>query len=189
MSEILLVRHGKVMRDHVAPIRGNEFRAWAQSYGEASLDDNSKPPQTLIDQVAATKLIATSTLRRSIESAALLAPGRPVISEPDFNEAGVPTGFTSPLRLRPERWDVLARTAWFFGWSAGAESFRAATKRAEKAADKLVTLVAEQGAVTLVGHGMLNTLIGRALRQRGWSGMGAAREYWGVLRMRRIKTD
>lgn len=183
MREILLVRHGRVSCDRRTRIRGREFGGWVMAYDAASLDLSLAPPRGLVDQIAATEYIATSTLRRAIESAALLAGGRPVISDSLFDEAGVPVRFPFGLALRPEQWDVVARTAWFAGWSGAGESFRQATRRADRAGEHLSALARAHGSVTLVGHGMLNTLIGRALRRRGWTGAGSPRAYWGVLRM------
>jgi broad specificity phosphatase PhoE len=185
LHEILLVRHGRVSCDHRARIRGTEFGTWVTAYDEASLDPGSIPPHELVARVAAMPCIATSTLRRAIESAALLAAGRSLAGDSIFNEAGIPTRVPSRLRLRPEQWDAITRAAWFLGWADGGESLQAAIRRADSAADRLVSLSLLHGAVTLVGHGMLNTLIGWALRRRGWTGAGSPRAYWGALHMRR----
>jgi broad specificity phosphatase PhoE len=124
----------------------------------------------------AAECIVTSTLRRSLESAALLAPGRPVVSELLFVEAGMPTA--DPEAIRPRRWDVFSRIAWMLGWSQGRESWPAARRRANHAAARLTELAREHGSVLLVGHGMLNLLIQRALRASGWSGGGWRSDYW-----------
>src|SRR5262249_9717347 len=89
--------------------------------------------------------------------------------------------------LSPNHWDMLARAAWMLGWSPSVESFRAARRRAELAAARLETLSHEHGAVALFGHGMLNTLIVRALRRSGWTGTGSPRIYWGSVVLQRTR--
>ena len=110
-----------------------------------------------------------SPLRRSLDSAHLLAPGAEPLVDARFREAELPAAFRSSLRLRPEVWAWLARAAWFCGWSAGVESCRRARQRAASAAQLLVEH-AERGAVVLVGHGLMNVLIARQLRAEGWQG-------------------
>ena len=120
----------------------------------------------------------TSPLRRSVESAALVAPGRPVLCEPLFIEAGMPVSSSVTMVIRPRRWTVLSRIAWVLGWSEGRESWPAARHRAKLAANRLGELAKEKGSVLLVGHGLLNLLIQRALRATGWTGGGWRADYW-----------
>ena len=167
--------------DHATRIRGSDFGQWVDAYDCAPLDPERTPPAAVRNRVAATSCIATSALRRSLESAEALAPGRPLVSDPLFNEAGVPTAIPWHFTLRPDHWDALARIAWLAGWARETESFRGAIARADRAAERLIDLARAHGSVTLVGHGMLNTLIARALRRRGWKGGGSPRSYWGLV--------
>jgi broad specificity phosphatase PhoE len=100
----------------------------------------------------------------------VLAPATAPLIDPCFREAELPAAIRSGLRLRPEMWARLARAAWFCGWSAGVESFRAARERASKAASVLTGHAEACGAVVLVGHGLMNILIARQLRSAGWHG-------------------
>ncbi|HSA54606.1 MAG TPA: hypothetical protein VLE53_02830 [Gemmatimonadaceae bacterium] len=43
-------------------------------------------------------------------------------------------------------------------------------------------------SVVLFGHGMLNTLISRALRRGGWTASGSPRTHWGSVSLRRELT-
>ena len=186
MPEILLVRHGRPVCDHASRIRGCDFARWVDAYECAPLDVKSQPTVGLLAQVATIHCLVTSTMRRAVESAAVLAPGRTPIINPLFNEAGIPTTIRTRLALAPGHWDVIARGAWFMGWSPGVESFQEARRRAARAADRLSDLAAEHDSVMLVGHGMLNTLIARALRRNGWTGRGHPRAYCGGVSLSKV---
>jgi broad specificity phosphatase PhoE len=93
-----------------------------------------------------------------------------LVTDARFREAGLPSAFASDVRLRPDIWAAVARSAWFCGWSNGGESFTAARQRAEEAARMLTSRADAQGSVVVVGHGMMNILIARRLRASGWSG-------------------
>ena len=181
MFEILLIRHGIPLCDHRTKIRGCDFAGWVATYDRAPIDHSMLPAPELRARLAAVSCIVTSTLRRSIESALLVGGERPAASNPLFDEAGIPTAIPFRLALSPNHWDGLARAAWILGWSPGVESFRAARTRAAQAAAHLDALSREHGAVALFGHGMLNTLIGHALRGSGWTGRGSPRTYWGSV--------
>jgi broad specificity phosphatase PhoE len=129
--------------------------------------------------------LVTSTMRRAVESAAVLAPGRAPLVNPLFDEAETPTAIRTRLALTPGHWDAIARGAWFLGWSPGVESLNHARRRAARAAAHLAGLATDHGSALLVGHGMLNTLIADALRQEGWIGMGRPRAYWGAVALRK----
>ena len=181
MIEIFLVRHGKPQCDHDTRIRGCDFARWVAEYEDSPIDSKFLPSPELLTQVARTQHIVTSTLRRSVESASILAPERSAVAEPLFKEAGIPTAIPFRLALSPNSWDLLSRAAWLLGMASGDESFREARARAGQAAAHLVALARQHGSVALVGHGMLNTLIARALRRSGWTGTGSPRVYWGSV--------
>lgn len=185
MIEILLVRHGKPQCDHDTRIRGCEFAKWVADYDDTPIDRGFVPNAKLLACVTRIPCIVTSTLRRSIESASIVAPGRSPVVDALFNEAGIPTAIPFRVALTPASWDALARAAWLLGIAAGDESFRDARIRARQAAARLVDLARQHGAVALVGHGMLNTLILWALRGSGWSGSGTPRVYWGTVALQK----
>jgi broad specificity phosphatase PhoE len=187
MFEIVLIRHGKPQCDHDTKIRGCEFAKWVTEYESAPIDRGFLPAPELLAWVNRIPCVATSPLRRSLESASILAPGRSVITEPLFKEASIPTSIPFRFALAPGSWDALARAAWLLGIAAGDESFREARIRATQAASRLVTLARQHCRVALVGHGMLNTLIIRALRRSGWTGTGTPRLYWGSVALQNAK--
>jgi broad specificity phosphatase PhoE len=123
--------------------------------------------------------LAASPLRRSLESAAAVAPNVAPHVNPLFREVFLPTAFHSGMRLRPKVWTTLARCAWYCGWSPGVESLPEALDRASRATAVLLELAAAHQSVLLTGHGLLNGFIGMRLRRAGWSGPRfRPRRYW-----------
>jgi len=168
--QIILARHGKPAWDLRTPIPGHALAEWLRGEADAPLDSSPRPSAELERLSRTAKCLITSPLRRSRDSARLLAPATAPLIDPCFREAELPSAFRSSLRLRPELWAGLARSAWFCGWSAGVETFRAARDRASKAASVLTGYAEACGAVVLVGHGLMNILIARRLRAAGWRG-------------------
>jgi len=167
---IILARHGRPAWDFRTPIPGHGLAEWLRGEADAPLD-SSHPPSADLEQLSRmAKCLVTSPLRRSRDSAQLLAPATAPLVDPCFREAELPCAIRSGLRLRPRLWEWLARSAWFCGWSAGAESFKAARARASRAASLLTARAEACGAVVLVGHGLMNILIARRLRIAGWRG-------------------
>jgi len=170
VSAIILSRHGRPAWDYRTPIAGREFAGWRRGEENAPLDPASHPGSDLKKAMRTASFIITSALRRSIDSAHLLAPSTPFVTDGLFREADLPSSFHSKVRLRPNVWGMLARSAWFCGWSAGKESVAAARDRAVRAAEFLVDQAAAHGTVAVIGHGMMNWLIAHRLRSSGWHG-------------------
>ena len=185
MPEILLVRHGRPACDDRTPVQGPDFAQWLRVYDDAPLDPSAAPPAGLQARAAAAACVVTSTLRRARESAMLLAPNRTLLAEPVFAEAGIPARMPWRVALAPRYWGFFARVAWLCGWSGGAESLRQARDRADRAAERLGELARAHGSVMLVGHGMMNRLIARALRRRGWRGAASGFTFWSLVALRR----
>jgi broad specificity phosphatase PhoE len=176
---IVLARHGRPAWDFRTPIPGHALGEWHRDEGEAPLDTSPRPGAELERLSREAKCLVASPLRRSTDSARVLAPTTVPLIDPCFREAELPTAIRSGVRLRPEMWALLARTAWFCGWSAGVESFKTVRERAAKAASVLTGHAEESGAVVLVGHGLMNILIARRLRAAGWRGPRfPSPQYW-----------
>ena len=178
-ARIILARHGRPAIDLAARVSGVEFTDWLRDYDAAPVDAGLPPPPALVEIARTASEIATSEMRRSVESAAQLAPMVTPRTDPDLHEAPVPTRPALPVRLRASVWLRLMRVAWFCGWSPGVESFREARARARRACEQLSQTAFDEGHVLFVGHGMLNGLISRELRRKGWSGPTLpGRDYW-----------
>lgn len=183
---IVLVRHGKLAWDSRTPIPGYALTEWNQGRDAAPIDPSHRPPAELQQIARESRAVATSHLRRTIESAALLELS--VTPEPDaqFREIELPRGIASRLRLRPTWWSALVRAGWWCGRSPGAESRVEASRRAVRAAAALALLAEREGRVLLVGHGQMNGFIGRQLRRTGWRGPWLRpRKFWAFTEYRR----
>lgn len=166
----MLARHGKPAWDFRTRIPGNALGEWVRGEADAPLDPSSRPSAELERLTRTANCVVASTLRRSRDSAQLLAPAARPLIDPCFREAELPSAFRSGLRLRPEMWAGLARSAWFCGWAAGVESFKSARERAATAAAVLTDRAKSCELIVLVGHGLMNILIGQRLRAAGWRG-------------------
>jgi broad specificity phosphatase PhoE len=176
---IILARHGRLRWDSRTRIQGRAFGEWLRGENDAPIDATHQPSRELQRLVSTADRIVASPLRRSLESARLLAPAIAPLVDACFREAELPSAIHSRLRLRPDTWAWLARVAWFLGWSAGVESFAAARGRAARAAETLVAQATARGTVVLVGHGLMNVLIAAQLRHAGWHGpLWPSRRHW-----------
>ncbi len=166
---IILIRHGRPSQPRSTWITTNEFNAWVLGYEDSGLMGNAQPPQGLNETVQRCTLFVTSDLRRAVESAGQVGSDRQDrISDPLFREVGVPILPLPFLRLPAVCWLYSFRILWLFGYTAGCESYAEAKARATCCAEKLVELAQRHGAIALIGHGLTNILIGRALTARKW---------------------
>ncbi|MCZ6783430.1 MAG: histidine phosphatase family protein [Proteobacteria bacterium] len=168
--KIVLVRHGKPDHDGMTPVSGTRFGEWLRAYDAAPVDVELPPPGALRARAREAALLVTSPLRRSLESAALLAPDAAVLTEDQFRESALPSRVPTSIRLNPHVWTRLTRAAWLLGWSPDVEGVAAVRARARVAARRLVELASAKHPVWLVGHGILNGLIAGELRRAGWRG-------------------
>src|SRR6185369_82893 len=175
---IVLARHGRpesVVPDRVAP---REMGQWIDAYSCAGVVSEEIPSRT-IEAARSSGIVVASTSPRSTQSAQSVSPARTFLVEPVFCEAGLPYAAWQAPRLRASTWAACFRLAWFFGYSANAESIEHAKARAEAAARRLAGLAEEHGSVFLIGHGIMTGLIARRLRLGGWFGPAIpARRFW-----------
>ncbi|WP_058970958.1 histidine phosphatase family protein [Type-D symbiont of Plautia stali] len=161
---IILMRHGKP--DH--PVSGRfSARAladWCEGYDLADICDTPPARSRAIAHLAS--VIASSPLPRARSSLARLGL-QPHAVDDIFSEVAMPLLPFERLHLPLTVWLALLRLLWLCGYAGHVESVKHARERARQAADKLVTL-SKQGTVLLVGHGIMNKLIARELRKRGW---------------------
>jgi broad specificity phosphatase PhoE len=192
MRTIVLARHGKPEWSDSTLISGLELGEWVAGRNAAQIDP-AFPPSPELRRIARTAAgFAASPLRRSIESLHLLAPEAIPYVDAVFREVEVPGKVPSPLPLPAQVYSKISRIAWYAGWSPGVESFAQARRRAQKAAETLIGIAPERGTLLLVGHGVMNGLIGLRLRKMGWKGPHLrARRLWayGVYRTTAAGTE
>lgn len=177
--EIILGRHGRPEVDQSHWIAPQKLGNWIAEFDDGGILSGEIPKSTSI-AAARCKVIVASPLRRSYQSAQLLASSQLVVTEDLIREAGLPHP-SWPLPSLPTRiWLVIFRIAWYCGYSRNAESSSDASMRAKVAADRLADIARQHDSVFVVGHGIMTTLIARRLLQTGWSGpRRPANSYWG----------
>lgn len=199
-ARIILVRHG---RPHLPlrPRTGHRgFADYIDAYEAAGLDPENLPPQELSDLVKELDHVFTSDRPRSHQSARALAPHATLQADPLFAEAPLAAPPIPLLKMRVPKWAVVARVLWHAGYHPEIEDYREARHRASQAADILIEKLIDGGsavperphererpekrtsAVALVAHGYFNAMIGRQLRQRGFTRTGSHRvRYWNAV--------
>jgi broad specificity phosphatase PhoE len=182
--EIVLVRHGRSALERVpGRINATQLRAWIDAYHEHGIADDSVPAAALIQEGERAGMIVCSDLRRAVESAQRIAPGRIAQESPLLREAGwPPRGDWGGIRLPLIVWGTLSFLLRRSGWSSG-ETWGQAQGRAGEAVERLAELAATHKRVLVVAHGNLNMLMARELRRRGWNGgRWPASRNWGYTR-------
>ncbi|HBZ17058.1 histidine phosphatase family protein [Pantoea sp. NPDC088449] len=161
---IILMRHGKPDHPVTGRFTAQALAAWSEGYDQATICDSPPPRSVTIARQAS--VIVTSPLPRARSSLARLGL-QPQAVDAVFSEVAMPTLPFARPHLPLSVWLALLRLLWLCGYSGHVESVQHARDRARRAADKLVAL-SQQGTVLLVGHGIMNKLIARELRKRGW---------------------
>jgi broad specificity phosphatase PhoE len=179
---IVLARHGRPDWNNKVSIRGVELADHIRGRDQAPIDPSFPPSDQLRELARTSEVIVASTLRRSYESAELLAPDAPLTVDAMFREVFTPTAFKSAVRLPAKAWGLIARVRWLGGWSPGVETYPEAKLRAHRAANTLEMLSEQRGNVLLEAHGIMNGLIAGWLRRNGWKGpFFRGRRYWSYM--------
>jgi broad specificity phosphatase PhoE len=187
-ARIILVRHGRPAIP-LRPRTGHHgFGEYIDAYEAAGLDPESLPPQELADLVKELDHVFTSGRPRAHQSAQALAPHATLTADPLFAEAPLASPRIPLLKMRVPKWAIVARVLWHAGYHPEIENYRKAKHRAGRAADILIEKLCEAGrpgkscAAVLVAHGYFNAMIGRILRQRGFTRTGSHRvRYWNAV--------
>jgi len=161
---IILMRHGKPDHPGSGRFTARALADWYEGYDLADICDSPPPRSMAIAQMA--RVIASSPLPRARSSLTRLGL-QPHEVDDVFSEVAMPLLPLERLHLPLTVWLALLRLLWLCGYAGHVESLTHARARARQAADKLVAL-SKQGTVLLVGHGIMNKMIARELRKRGW---------------------
>ena len=167
---VILARHGQPALSRRVMLSADQYREWWADYEVGGLVDGQSPPQPLKDAAQRAGFIIASTRLRSVESATALCSGRAFAEDPLFIEAPLPPPhWPRWLKLSPRIWGVISRFWWWlFNQHDQQESRIEAEARADEAARQLIALAAGGQDVLVVAHGFFNTMVGLALRRRGW---------------------
>ncbi|MFK2824087.1 histidine phosphatase family protein [Bacillus sp. B190/17] len=179
--EIILIRHGKSSHTDTMGMTCSQFSKWINDYDAAGITKELSIPQQTKKKAQEAKLIVTSNLKRSIQSAQRLNIHAPIVSDSLFREAEMPVAALSffPMKAPPSFWAFFYRCAWLAGYKGNKESMKEAQQRAVKASEQLIHLAAQYDQVLVAGHGIFNRMIARELKRAGWSGAKkTSRKHW-----------
>jgi len=151
-------------------MKGSEFIEWINLYNGACLESSSCPTADSVEISSNCRSALCSTLARSIESAEKLGLSEKVEICSDFIEVGLPSFNVLNLKFSKNIWLFIFRAFWLMGYSPNSESYLQAKSRAKKCSGKLIENAKKNGSLVFVGHGILNRLISKELRSRGWQG-------------------
>ncbi|MCQ4286551.1 histidine phosphatase family protein [Pseudomonas stutzeri] len=177
--QITLVRHGRP--DHTAAswCTPAQMKGWIANYNQADVIAHELPDGLGL-LAEKTGVVVCSSLSRCVQSRGHLACDCRQEPDPLFAEAHLPYPDWSFPPMPSRLWRLLFRGAWFFGFARHTEPISESNRRASAAAERLIELAEAHGSVLLMGHGIMNILIARQLRKRGWAGPPnlVLKRYW-----------
>jgi broad specificity phosphatase PhoE len=180
---IFLARHGRPALDRTVTLDWRGYRRWWADYDLGGLATDQEPGPQIRAAAAAADVILASPLRRAQETAAAVAGSTPVVTDPLFVEAPLPSPPIPGLALKPPAWGAVARASWWCGFAFGQESRPEAEARAERAAERVLAEASGGRTVLVCAHGWFNRMMRPALRRRGWVCTEDGRDhYWAVRR-------
>ncbi|MDN2715753.1 histidine phosphatase family protein [Janthinobacterium sp. SUN120] len=159
------MRHGEPRLAKGRWIAPLQMGQWINLYNQSIIKEGGIPAQCAAAALSASTIVA-STAPRACSSARALGD-LPFMQEAMFSDAGLPFALWKAPWLPAEAWAAIFRLLWLFGYARGSDSLQITRQRARAAAERLVALAA-RGPVLLVGHGIMNRLIGKELQALGW---------------------
>lgn len=180
---IILARHGRPEIDLEELgkhwVTANEFGQVVDAYQQCDLMEGELPPTDLVMVASKCSVFLCSTLARSKSSCIALGLREVAEENSAFDEASMPYASWKKVWLPLRTWSVFFRIAWMFGFDRNAQHLRNVTERSNLAAQILIDQAEENGDVLLVGHGIINRLIGRQLGKQHWRMVSSdGDDYW-----------
>ena len=174
--EIVLLRHGKPKVDLKGYLSVKELKQLIENYALSGIQDT---PDNKLKKIFSNHFVICSDLARSMESAKILGLNNIHLSDVLFKEADLPHFDNNFVILPVVSWVILLRVLWLFGFKKNGESYSEAKERSMCAAEKLIGLAEQNEKIIVVGHGLMNRLIGKQLQKKGWfESERAGKSYW-----------
>lgn len=174
--EIILLRHGKPKVELKGFLNAGEIKQLTFEYAQSGIQDT---PTEQLKNNFNHHYVVCSDLARSVESAEKLNLKNIHLSDALFRETDIPHFDKSFFKLPVMFWLILLRVMWLFGFSKNGESFSQAKNRSKLAAEKLIVLAKKNEKVIVIGHGLINRLIGKELDKKGWcASERVGKRYW-----------
>lgn len=178
--EIILIRHGKPTSATNPRLSASEYANWIRRYNRSDIAVDSRPNIEPID--CNQYFIISSDLKRAQHSASIYTVKAPSLVDKLYREMEIPR-YKIPFRLNAWTWVYLCRVLWMLGLKGQFESFIIAKKRAELAADGLITLATKKDKVIVFSHGYINFYIRKSLVKKGWKLTEKSSDYWGLTKL------
>ena len=163
--EIVLLRHGKPRVDLKGYLSIKELKQLVDDYAKSGIQCS---PDNKLQNKFSDHFVICSDLIRSAESAKELGLNNIHLFDALFKEAGLPHFENNFIILPVVGWVILLRVLWLLGFKKNGESFLQAKERSKRAAEKLVELAELNEKIIVIGHGLMNRLIGKQLQKSGW---------------------
>jgi broad specificity phosphatase PhoE len=177
--EIILMRHGQPNLTMLGKVSLFEMQHWIEHYNLSEIT-RQPAPQASMQLAATARVIVSSSAPRALSSVRALCL-QPTVVDPVFCEAQLPHGRWRLPKLSGFTWAFILRISWLCGFSGTVESARQAKLRAGKAARQLQDL-SSAGPVLLLGHGLMNRMIGKQLEANGWTRqIRNGNRYWSTV--------
>ena len=164
--KIVIMRHAKVLIEN-RKIYANELKSIIAEYDTAPIEQEVKNLKELKALADTCNVFVSSGLYRSVESLLLLSKEADYVDEV-FAELESFYTEKKIIQLSFYTWGFCLKLIWFLGLSNGSKSYKESKIEAQKASEILINLAKKEDSVMLMGHGLKNMLIVRALKQRGW---------------------
>ena len=165
---IILVRHGEPDMEGYTSGKDGSYGEWLKKYNAAGINKRKKPPVELMKTIEKFDVVASSDLKRAVDSAQLIVKNKVIMRNPVFREFELPDSKKKYPKFTPGIWSFIFRLLWFVGYSNKSENFLDAKKRIKLSAEKLTDLANKHTEIVLVGHGLMNRFIGIELKKTGW---------------------
>lgn len=179
--EIAILRHGEPEATSNKLISAARFSEWVDQYNSRDILKSSYPSAICVEYAQGCRVIVSSNLLRSIQSAETLCTNQQLLSDELYSEAGIPYAEWHWPELSPGAWAIIFRLLWFLGYSRNSETMAETRKRATAAATQLGDLASIHGSVLYVGHGIFNRFLAKELRKLGWDGAKSPGSgYWAL---------
>lgn len=158
-TQIYLYRHAPVHFDN-ARIPASKFRDAVTRYDHDPVAPTNPSPIHC-------RTVLTSNLRRSHDTAIALF-GRVDMASPLLREAALPDLPRVPISAKPTTFFAIARVLWLLGRKTQCEGVTAFRNRVADAADLVMRTAQDHGPICVVGHGIMNRALAKALVKHGF---------------------
>jgi broad specificity phosphatase PhoE len=148
-------------------------------YEGVGINFSKTMPENSQKIIKSCKVVLSSDLPRALDSMKMLGLEKKGLTDKCFRESNLPyLNWNKPI-FSFFTWAMIFRLAWLFGFSRNGESLKSAKNRAKIGAAKLHDLAHINGSVLLLGHGIMNRLVAKELKNKGWMKMeNIGEKYW-----------